>query len=137
MDRQDETGALAAAAYFMALHDYAYGTGDLSGWTAVGGQDCEFCANVVADAQRVYGAGGRYVGGSGAYDNLEIVAFDDQLAVYTVQLHYTLGAGSELAQDGSTVRGVEAAEGYLLLDVAPSARGWVLLGGDAQDAAIQ
>src|SRR5690606_10681395 len=79
MDRVDEVGAIAAAGYFMDLHEYVFATGDLQRWNEISGQSCDFCTNVRSDVERVYGSGGRYVGGAEDPEILGVAGRDPQL----------------------------------------------------------
>ena len=137
MERSDEVGALAAAEYFMELYAYTFRTGDLTEWNAVSGQTCGFCSNARAEVERVYGAGGRFVGGGlEDLDEVRVVGVDEQLVVFGVQLRYAYAEGSEVSAAADVVDQIAPDEGYVVLDVAPSVRGWILMGGAAQDGPV-
>jgi len=137
MDRTDEIGAVAAAEYFMELYSYIFSTGDLAEWDLVSGQTCRFCSNARSEVARVYDPGGRFTGGHlEILDEVRVVGFDEQLAVFGVQVRYAFAAGSEVGADSTVTQAIARDEGYVVLDVAPSTRGWVLMGGAAQSGPV-
>ena len=135
MERTDEVGAAAAAMYFMTLNSYVLATGDVSEWHAVSGQDCDFCSNTAADVDAVYSKGHYYAGPAASMDEVRILGRDSELGIYSVELHYSLPAGVEVDGSGNVVGDLPAEDGYIVLEVVPSVRGWVLLSGVARDGA--
>ena len=57
MSRDDETGAIAAVDYFLALYTYTESTQDTAPWEALSHPSCTFCTSVVDDvaSQRAQG----------------------------------------------------------------------------------
>jgi hypothetical protein len=135
MARTDDAGAVAAAEYFMEVHEWAYQTGDLGEWDTISGQTCAFCRNVHDAVVSIYGDGGRAAGGSTTFSDIQVTGFDEQLLVYSVRLAYSTGETVVYRADGSAKGVYNAEDATLTLEVGPSVRGWVLLegtgGGDA------
>ncbi|TFH72166.1 DUF6318 family protein [Cellulomonas sp. HD19AZ1] len=46
MSDRSATGASAAASYFFALYPYVFASGDLTEWSALSSETCEYCQNV-------------------------------------------------------------------------------------------
>ena len=136
MERSDEAGAVAAATYFLSLFDYVMQTGDLTEWDSVSAQSCGFCVNVHDDAQEIYGTGGTYVGGGFELGEAEVVGFDETLHIHGVQIPYTAAAATVLDSAGGVKREIPAGQGFLLLDVGFSPRGWMLVTGGSHDEAV-
>ena len=135
MERTDEAGAAAAAMYFMKLNSYVLATGDASEWDAVSGQDCDFCSNTAADVDAVYSKGHYYAGPAASVDEVRVLGRDAELGIYSVELHYSLPAGVEVDGSGNIVGDLPAEDGYIVLEVVSSVRGWVMLSGVARDGA--
>lgn len=133
MDRNDDVGAMAAGEYFMRLFSYVMRTGDVEEWDAISGQTCEFCASIRALAADTYSAGGRFTGGETTLGVPEILKFDESLAAYAVAIDFAIEGGEELDAAGREVREMPAETGRAVLDVAPSARSWVLLEGSSSE----
>jgi len=132
MERQDEVGAVAAAEYFMALHEWTYATGDTSRWDEISGQTCGFCSNVHSDVADAYSQGGRVRNGGSSFTGFALAGFDEQLMVYSVSLHFDVAETARLNASHEVTGTIAAESGDLVLDVAPSVRGWVLIAGDAK-----
>lgn len=137
MDQPDETGAVAAAEYVLQLYAYALSTGDLTAWDALSGQSCEFCENTRADVDRVYADGGFYQGGElrDLYD-VQVVGRDEQLGVYGVQVGFHISGGREYDGAGTVIDEFPPERSYLLVELVPSTRGWILVGGTALDGPL-
>ena len=133
MEYADEAGAIAAARYFLTLGSYAMRTGDLEEWRTVSGQTCEFCDNIGALVEEAYGAGHRLTGLTVEVDEARVLGVNEELAVYGVEVHYKVAPGREIDANGVEVRSFELEDAYIIIDVVPSDRGWVLVGGDARD----
>ena len=135
MERSDEVGATAAATHFMELFEYVLQTGDHEQWDQIGVPDCGFCAKARDRAVRIYGAGGRIVGGEMELGTAELLVYDEQLGVYAVSVPYAFASASETDSAGETITSVEADQGALVLEVIYSAGGWTLLGGSQDEEA--
>lgn len=133
MESPNEAGAIAAARYFMALGSYAMRTGDLEEWRTVSGQTCGFCDNTRLLIEETYGVGHRLTGLAMEVDEARVLGVDEELAVYGVELHYVVAPGAEVDETGTQIQSFESQDAYIIIDVIPSYRGWVLLGGDARD----
>ena len=133
MNRTDEVGAVAAASYFMELFSYVYRSGDLAEWDHVSAQACEFCANVRADVESVYGAGGRYVGEPIRLEAAELRGKDEQLGVYAVRMPYEVPSLAEFDGSGRLMRTVGVETGRARLEVIFAAKGWTVLGAQSDD----
>lgn len=128
MERTDEVGAAAAAEYFMRLYRYVLQTGDLSDWEAVSAQGCGFCDRVGEDVTRVYGAGGRYVGGELELGPAEALNQDPVTGGYAVGVPYSANVSAELNAFGEVVREFPALDEYGIVDEIFSSGGWTLVG---------
>lgn len=53
MTRDDETGAVAAAKYFLDLYTYTESSQDTGPWEAMSHPDCVFCKSIVDDVARM------------------------------------------------------------------------------------
>ncbi|HMO12486.1 MAG TPA: DUF6318 family protein, partial [Actinotalea sp.] len=133
MQRTDEAGALAAAEYFMAVYSHARRTGDLSGWIAFSGQTCEFCSAVGRGVAAIYDSGGQLVGGETDVSDVRLLSTDTELVLYIVQLRYETESATRLDAAGVVTARYQAEDSWLLLNVAPSSGGWMLLGGEQID----
>ncbi|WP_372594719.1 DUF6318 family protein [Actinotalea sp.] len=129
MERDDEVGAVAAAKYFMALYEWAYGTGELELWDQVSGQTCEFCANTHDAVSGAYLDGARIESTQAQFSDFALIDIDQQLLIYSVRLAYSLPEATHIDATGATLGTIPAESGTLVVDVVPSARGWVLLDG--------
>ena len=134
MERTDETGAMAAAEYFMELFAYVMATGDLEEWDRVSGQTCTFCASVREDVERIYSSGGRVAGVDLVVGRTEKTGYEEVLGVYGVALAFSFGEGAELGADGEVAQKLGAEDGLAVLEVSPSTRGWVLIEGSTGPA---
>jgi hypothetical protein len=132
MKGADGAGAKAAATYFMELATYAMGSGDLTEWAVVSGQTCRFCDGVRGVVETAYGAHHRIEGRTVDVNDAEVLGQDPQVGVYSVRLGYSLTESSEIDQSGALVYAFPAEEGEIIIDVQPSLRGWLLIGGDGQ-----
>ena len=132
MTGDDESGAIATAGYFMELFSYTLRSGDLTEWKYVSGQTCKFCDNTTAFVEKTYEAGQHLSGRAVEVTDARVLAVDKQLGDYSVLVSYSLAAGSVLDASGANVRPLAEETGQLIIDVAPSVRGWVLMGGDSQ-----
>lgn len=132
---QGRDGALAAAVYFVELYDYALASGDVEAWRAVAGQTCQYCASTAEDIERVYGAGGRYVDGRvEEIRHAELVGEDLQLIAYAVEVELMVAPGSEYDIAGEIVQTFDGDTVSLVMEVAPSVRGWQILGARTREA---
>ncbi len=136
MARSDELGAVAAAEYFMALFNYVLATGDLTEWNQASDPDCRFCSNVRDDVGPVYASGGRYDGGVVALSDAKVIGFDETLRVHAVQLAFVGAPGAVVDSAGNTTDTVDAASGYLVLDVGYTNNGWRLVTGGVHDQPV-
>lgn len=136
LERTDETGAIAAAEYFLDLFRYVMATGDTTEWDTVSATDCGFCENVRADAAEIYENGNRLVGGDFALEPGALAGFDDVLLVHAVEFRYTSAAGQVVDSSGGPVRDIAAGEGYLVLDVGRTPQGWLLVSGGRHDESV-
>jgi hypothetical protein len=132
MKGADETSAVATAKYFMELYEYAMRSGDLTEWNYVSGQTCKFCENTAAHVAAIYTAGHHLTGRTMEITDGTVRAFDEQMGVYSVLVSYTVAPGAEVDASGSISRQLTGESGRLVVDVLPSVRGWVLMGGSAQ-----
>jgi len=132
MERNDEVGAVAAAEYFMELHEWVYATGDLTEWDRLSGQTCAFCSNVHDAVHDSYADGGRVDNGESDFTDFAISGFDDQLVVFGVRLHFEVAESTRFDATGRPRGVIDGESGDLVLEVAPSVEGWILMGGDAQ-----
>ncbi|MCV2392690.1 DUF6318 family protein [Actinotalea sp. M2MS4P-6] len=134
MERTDEVGAVAAAEYFMDVYSYAKQTGDLELWDSFSGQTCGFCQNFHDAVGDLYGSGDRLVGGSVELTAPEVLGHDAQLDIYGVQFAYATASSVRVDPSGAEIADFDGESSWLLLNVGPSARGWVLLAGEQLDA---
>lgn len=137
MDQPDEAGAVAAAEHVLEVYAYTFRSGDLDAWSRLSGQSCEFCDNTRADVERVYSAGGSYSGGelSDVFD-IQVVGRDDQLGVFGVQVGFEISGGQEFDATGQVVDEFAEERSYILVELVPSTRGWVLVGGTALEGPV-
>jgi hypothetical protein len=132
MKGEDEAAAMAAAAYFTELFSYVVRTGDLDEWTQISGQTCKFCENTATHIDALYSGGGRVTGRTVDITSERVVGVDEQLIVYSVLVSYDLAPGAEVDSSGVSPRPLTQETGQIIMDVAPSVRGWILMGGDSQ-----
>ena len=136
MERTDEVGAVAAATYVTDLFVYVMQTGDLEEWDAISAGDCGWCTSVHADITDVYGDGGRYEGVQVSYGEPTFIAKDPTLGVSAVEVPFEAGTARAVTSDGTVERELAASNGFLLVDLIPTADGWQLLSGGARDASV-
>lgn len=127
MDRADETGAIAAAEYFMRLSEYAFLTGDLSTWEEISTADCGYCNNVKERVNRVWGAGGRIDGAQLRVASPRIRGRDEQLGIYAVEVDYVASPAQELDSTGGVLDELPGGEGIFVVEVVPAPEGWRLV----------
>lgn len=127
MDRTDEVGAIAAAEYFMRLAAYTFESGDLTEWDLVSSGTCGFCANIREDVLAIYDDGGAVDRSTVDVGRGLVLAYDESLVGYAVEIAYTLGPAVEYGPDGTPTQEIEAESGVAVLDVAPVHYGWQLL----------
>lgn len=132
--RNDDTGALAAAQYFMDLFVYANATGDLTDWDAVSGPNCSFCQNTHEDITSVYGGGGRIDGAEATFTDAQVVGSSPSLNVWAIQYAYATASGTAVDAAGTPTHTYEAEDGLLLLNVGWTGEGWALIDGDASQS---
>lgn len=134
--RNDDTGALAAAQYFMDLYAYANATGDLADWKAAGTPDCEFCSGTASDIESIYSQGGHIRGAVFSLTDPQVVGHSETLDVRTVQVMYKADAGDAVDSSGAVIRTYQAESGYLLLDLGFTGAGWLLAGAHAKSEPV-
>ena len=128
MDQDDEAGAAAAARYFLELHMYVMATGDLSEWDMVTWDQCESCAAIRSEVNRVYSAGGHFAPSEIEFARVESGPQHEALGGFPVEVDYVLSAGAEYDAAGVEVAtGVEES-GTLAVDVLRQPGGWTLMG---------
>lgn len=127
MDRNDEVGAIAAAEYFMQLAAYTFESGDLTEWDLVSSGTCAFCTNIREDVSAIYDAGGSLDRSMVELGTSRVLAYDESLLGYAVEVSYTLGPAVEYGADGVPLREIDAESGVAVVDLAPVHYGWQLL----------
>jgi len=109
MERDDETGALAAAKYYVGLFEYVYLTGDLEAWNTLAARECGFCEHVAEEVTSIHDAGGYR-----QYESFEFlgdpeIKKDPARKMFEVTLQANEGPSVEYDADGKIVN--EAAGG--------------------------
>lgn len=135
--RDDDTGALAAAQYFMDLYNYVIATGDLTEWKALAAPDCDFCQSVATTTASTYEVGGEIQGGSISVSDAAVVGRDEAFAVTTVELKYATTEVRDLGPDGAVTSSTPAEDGWVLVDLYYSGAGWQFYGADARDEPVR
>lgn len=133
MDQSDETGAVAAAEYFLALSQYTVHSGALDRWEQVATQDCRYCAYVTQTAQDAQDRGVRIIGGDLTVRTAELTAADSALGVYAVSVAYEASPLVEVSPDGIESTVSPAGAGVLTVEVVLTTDGWRLLGVVSQE----
>jgi hypothetical protein len=130
MEAPDRAGAEAAATYFLELFNYVMTTGQVAEWQAISGASCGFCANTVAEVEKIYGSGGSYQMTDYNLGTAEVVAFDETFKVFGVEVPYESGGATIFGPAGERVDVRSADHGSLLLEVGfVPGEGWQLLTG--------
>ena len=128
MERSDQAGAEAAAAYFLELFSYVMRTGDLQEWDHISAQDCRYCAATRERVAATYQAGGRFVGGELTLTEVEWLTYTEAIGVHAVGTRYSFASGAEVNSAGTAVREMPPEGAYAVTDLVFSANGWTLLG---------
>ena len=137
MERSDEVGALAAAEYFMELHEFTYASGSTTEWSAASGQSCGFCTSVLQAVTSAYSAGGRIENGASSFTDFALVGHDIGLNVFGVSLSFDVEESRRIDAAGTVTGVIPAESGTLILELAPSARGWTIFGADVADGGTE
>src|SRR5690625_2403296 len=103
MAGDDVDGAVAAAEYFLLLYPYVYATGDLDEWQAMSHPDCNFCASVISNVDRIHSEDGYVVD-----EEMEITVIEAYLperdgGVFAVDLLLVSGTSVEYSVEGQVV----------------------------------
>ncbi|MPV50039.1 hypothetical protein GCG21_08475 [Pseudactinotalea sp. HY160] len=109
MDDTGAKGAIAAAEYFLELHNYAASTGDISDFQAMGRDACDFCNAMTATFKDVYSNDGWIVGISAHISNPVATRTIDDLA-YEVAFDLNLDSGASYTNEGLVKRYGESQE---------------------------
>ncbi|NUU19295.1 hypothetical protein HP550_18755 [Cellulomonas humilata] len=95
-------GAVAVAKYFLALYPYAFATGDLEPWDALGHPKCLYCANVRTEVQDQLAQGLHDVGGEAVVQSASGAEVSPG-AFYKVDIDLTQSASRSVNAAGETV----------------------------------
>ncbi|KGM12828.1 DUF6318 family protein [Cellulomonas carbonis] len=137
MATADDSGAEAAATYFVELYEYVTKTGDTTTWEASGEAACGFCTTTTTEVRALYDSGGRQDGGDLEVLTARSVAFDETFKIFAVEVHFRAEEAVELGPDGAVDHRYPAEEGYLLLEVGYlPGDGWKLVTGSAREEAV-
>lgn len=123
----DESGARAAARYFLELEHYTVTTGDLSAWNQVSLPDCAYCANVVTAVENSED-GERSEGGDVAVE-WSVLPVEDGGTFFTRTLVST-SAGVRLAADGAVIEETPPLNLLVDLQVREVDGTWLIVEGD-------
>lgn len=101
MSREDETGAVAAARYFLDLYAYTQSTQDTGPWQAMSHPDCIFCQSVIDDIADRRAAGQIVHPAEPTVHSAEPSTLNPLM--YAVALNLTTGPDRVLRTDGTVV----------------------------------
>lgn len=101
-----DESAKAMLRYVLELHDYAYATGDASGFESLCAKECTFCQNVITDVSEI-AENSRQVDGK-EIDVLDIGALRISDTTYLVEAQVNQSANTTRAADGTVVENFPA-----------------------------
>ncbi|WP_127572823.1 DUF6318 family protein [Georgenia faecalis] len=134
MDRDDVVGAKAAAQYFIEMYPYVYATGDLEEWVAMAHEDCQFCANVVANVTAIHADGGYGVGGDIVVEDVRAMEPGAETEYFRVGLQVTEAPSVVYTEIGSVQSSTSGGGGYYLTALSRESGRWVVRAVSAETA---
>ncbi|GGC02405.1 hypothetical protein GCM10010972_14170 [Cellulomonas carbonis] len=129
MDRTDDLGAAAAAAYFVELERYAFRTGDLTEWIRISEQACKWCWLTAANVAAIFGIGDSTVGGETAMGIPVPFEVDPDQGVYGFTFELTSEPMQRVDPEGAVVGSANAQHVLFDIVVAHTPDGWRMLFG--------
>ena len=136
MNKADETGAAAAARYYLNAYSYAWNTGDTTPIKAISDEECAFCQREIAQIDEFY-SNGYWATGTYASiistDSIDRVSDDaTDSAIFDVQFHI-----DEHTPEGYSSKGYESGSRYdtiIKFRVQQKENEWRVIDGRAADA---
>ena len=126
MDRTDESGARAAAVYFVNLYSYVLVTGDTAEWDSMTWETCTFCARIREIAISIQSDGASTVGGDLTVYDIA-VAHDDLLDGYPVRVGFAQEPATRIRADGTVAKEMPRNSGHVQVDMKWVDTGWKVL----------
>ncbi|WP_235523438.1 DUF6318 family protein [Cellulomonas sp. Root485] len=135
MDEPTTDGAIAAATYFLQLHDYAFSTGDTKPLLAMSGESCDFCTYVNGQVQSMVSTGYSSIRGPvdilGA-DSAEIR--EDEW--FRVRLSAHQGPLTAVAPDGTRTQTSEGGTVDFIFAISRISDDWRVEGVDVEESQL-
>ena len=130
MATNDEAGAVAAAQYFITdLYDYMFASGDVTEWSALSDDGCNFCNSILAKSQEMTASGEVAEADPSTVEATEVVTLaEGSRYAVTITLHQ--GASRTLDRAGAVV-GQSTAGRYSVNFAIMRAADWSILAVDA------
>jgi len=133
LERTDETGAAAAATYFLELYGYVMQTGDVATWDAMSWEQCEFCKSTRDVALAIASRGETFTGGDISALSSSVLPMDELLGGYPVDVSVEQGASKHHAETGELLGESTGRPGVVRVDTLPEADGWKILAVVSQE----
>lgn len=130
MDQPDAEGAAAVGRHFVALYDYAFATGDVTGFAGISGDACEFCRSVIDDINTSRQASQHEEGGGTAVSSATGTMISPE--TFSAVLRVTQAASTRVTATDEVVSTTPASEFDLLLAITWS-DGWSVEAVDVLD----
>ncbi len=128
MNQSDDAGAIAAAEYLTALAFDVVTSMDLTEWSLISGEDCDFCASTIQMVERAVAEGDTYAGGAAEITGEPvIVGRDETLDVLGIDVPIAISAATKSDASGTVIQAWEATTGYFYVELAFGYQGWILM----------
>lgn len=128
MDRNDDTGAIAAAEYFAQLAYEIARTGDPAPLSDMSDESCQFCGAAARLVDETWSEGGRFDGAEVTISAPgAIQAREELLGVIGVEVPVEVAAQQQLDASGNEVASWDAWSGHFYVEVVHSYKGWVVM----------
>ncbi|WP_148058821.1 DUF6318 family protein [Bogoriella caseilytica] len=137
--RDDDEGAQNAAEYFVELHAYIHAGGDIGAYEELSAPDCESCASVSEEVQRMRDVGEFHDGGDVEVTRSEVFPPDSENPSHLVRVYLTELPGVHRDSDGEVIENFDG--GDVVVDVLmrhPGGGGhWIIEGVSANVASSE
>ena len=124
MSRDDETGAVAAATYFLDLYTYTESTQDTGPWKAMSHADCSFCNSVLDEVETRRAAGQVVYPAKMNAHSAEPTMLNPLM--YSIAIDLSTGPDQVLRADGTVVDPGKLEHGVMTTIVTYRYSSWVV-----------
>lgn len=128
MDRNDDTGAIAAAEYYAQLCFETLRTSDTTEWESVSGESCDFCSGITEEARTAAEVGATFLGGNSELRGPgRIIGREEALGVIGVDVPYRVTEQTRYRADGTPEQTWPDSEAYFYVELAHGYEGWIII----------